>query len=97
MAEEEKPATEPKKGKATLFIIIGAIVAVLLLGGIIAWLVFGGGDEDGHDSHAADIPAPTGQSLTPEQQALLQNEAYRNPVAIQPLEKTILVNLKPLD
>ncbi|STQ86081.1 hypothetical protein LS73_005945 [Helicobacter muridarum] len=96
MAEEEKPAAEPKKSKATLFIIIGAVVFILLIGGVAGWLIFGGGDEDDHGGHGDSKSMPI-HNLTEDQQALAQNEAYRNPSAIIPLEKELIVNLKSPD
>lgn len=94
MAEEEKPAVEEKKGKGLLFVIIGVVIAVLILVGVVVFL-FMGGEEDG-DHHGGGEQTATVQvaNLTPEQQALLQNEAYKNPRAIQPLEKEFVINLK---
>ncbi len=96
MAEEEKPATEEKKGKGLIFIIIGVVAAVLILIGVVVFL-FMGGDEEGEHSSGNAAPMPQIANLTPEQQALLQNEAYKNPVAIMPLEKEFIVNLKSPD
>lgn len=96
MAEEEKQATEEKKGKGLIFIIIGVVVAVLILVGVVVFLFMGGDEEESHGGgHAA--PPPQVANLTPEQQALLQNEAYKNPTAIMPLEKEFIVNLKAPD
>lgn len=94
MAEEEakQANTEEKKGKGLLFVIIGVVVAVLILVGVVVFL-FMGGEEEGHGD-ASTSSTPQVANMTPEQQALLQNEAYRNPVAIQPLEKDFIVNLK---
>ena len=96
MAEEEKPATEEKKGKGLIFIIIGVVVAVLILAGVIVFLFMGG---DGDNEHSGgNAPQPTQiANLSPEQQALLQNEAYKNPVAIMPIEKELVANLKSQD
>lgn len=95
MAEEEKPAAEEKKGKGLIFIIIGVVVAVLILVGVVVFL-FMGGDEEG-DHGGGNAAPPQIANLTPEQQALLQNEAYKNPVAIMPLEKDFIINLKSPD
>ena len=96
MAEEEKPAAEEKKGKGLIFIIIGVVVAVLILVGVVVFL-FMGGDEEGDHGGGNAAPPPQIANLTPEQQALLQNEAYKNPVAIMPLEKDFIINLKSPD
>ena len=96
MAEEEKPAAEKKKGKGLIFIIIGVVVAVLILVGVVVFL-FMGGDEEGDHGGGNAAPPPQIANLTPEQQALLQNEAYKNPVAIMPLEKDFIINLKSPD
>lgn len=95
MAEEEKQATEEKKGKGLIFIIIGVVVAVLILVGVVVFLFMGGDDEGSGGGHST--PPPQVANLTPEQQALLQNEAYKNPAAIMPLEKEFIVNLKSPD
>ena len=98
MAEEEKKegAAEEKKGKGLLFIIIGVVVAVLVLIGVVVFMFMGGDDEEGDGHGGGHAPAPTAAvaNLSPEQQALLQNEAFKNPVAIQPLEKEFVINLK---
>lgn len=97
MAEEEKKegqAKEEKKGKGLLFIIIGVVVAVLILIGVIVLMFMGGDDEGGATPNASGVSGTQVASLSPEQQALLQNEAFKNPAAIQPLEKDFVVNLK---
>ena len=92
MAEEEKPAAEgSKKGKGFLFIIIGVVVVILILVAVVVFLFMGGDEEEG-SSGGGD--SSVSASLSPEQRDLIQNEVYRNPVAIQPLEKDFLVNLK---
>ncbi len=95
MAEEEAKPAEEKKGKGLIFIIIGVVVAVLILVGVVVFL-FMGGEEEGHGG-GGNAPSPQVANLTPEQQALLQNEAYKNPAAIMPLEKEFIVNLKSQD
>ncbi len=94
MAEEEAKPAEEKKGKGLIFIIIGVVVAVLILIGVVVFLFMGG--EDSQEPKSS-TPTPQIANLTPEQQALLQNEAYKNPVAIMPLEKEFIVNLKSQD
>lgn len=93
---EEQPAAEEKKGKGLIFIVIGVVVAVLILVGVIVFL-FMGGDEEGEHGGGSTPTPPQVANLSPEQQALLQNEAYRNPVAIMPLEKEFIINLKSPD
>ena len=61
----------------------------------MAFLFMGGGDEEGHDSGGGASIAPQIANLSPEQQALVQNEAFKNPVEIIPLEKEFIVNFKP--
>ncbi|GAB0172127.1 flagellar basal body-associated FliL family protein [Helicobacter trogontum] len=93
---EEQSATEEKKGKGLIFIIVGVVVAVLILIGVVVFLFMGGDEESDHGG--GNIPPPPQvANLSPEQQALLQNEAYRNPVAIMPLEKEFVINLKSPD
>ncbi|MWV61899.1 hypothetical protein DCO58_07105 [Helicobacter saguini] len=98
MAEEEKKEgenKEEKKGKGLLFIIIGVVVAVIILIAVIVFMFMGGDEESsGGGGHAGGGAAPQVANLSPEQQALLQNEAFKNPAAIQPLEKDFIVNLK---
>lgn len=96
MAEEAKKEgenKEEKKGKGLLFIIIGVVVAVIILIAVIVFM-FMGGDEESSGGGAQSAAAPQVANLSAEQQALLQNEAFKNPAAIQPLEKDFIVNLK---
>ena len=53
--------------------------------------------EKGDHGGGNAAPPPQIANLSPEQQALLQNEAYKNPAAIMPLEKDFIINLKSPD
>ncbi|RDU63587.1 hypothetical protein CQA53_08455, partial [Helicobacter didelphidarum] len=50
--------------------------------------------EENSDGGGSNAPSVQVANLSPEQQALLQNEAYKNPAAIQPIEKDFVINLK---
>ncbi|RDU63589.1 hypothetical protein CQA53_08450 [Helicobacter didelphidarum] len=51
-------------------------------------------EEENSDGGGSNAPSVQVANLSPEQQALLQNEAYKNPAAIQPIEKDFVINLK---
>lgn len=90
MSDEEKKEEGGKK-KGMLFIVIGIVLALFVLIAVVVFIFMGdSGHKDGANSREA-IPQI---NLTPEAQALMQNEALRNPIAIYPFEQNFITTLK---
>lgn len=91
MTEESKQEEAKKGNKGVIFIVIGVVVLLFVLVGVVLFVFLSSGSDD---SAKAPQSAPVNQNITPEMQALMQNDSLRNPAAIYPMEGSITVNLK---
>lgn len=92
MAEEAKQEETKKGGKGIIFIIIGVVVLVIILVNVVLFVFLGGSQEEKKTTQQGVVTTQT--HVTPEMQALMQNDSLRNPAAIYPIEGSITVNLK---